>query len=108
MGWNHQLDNGDPLHHFLRGGAAEIVQFIPGAGTEPKAVLGGGFFSYISRIHTAYIGEDSSIFKVPEMFGDCTFESGKPTKLRLKMNPNFFPEPVPQQNSYGQMIVSQL
>ena len=26
-----------------------------------KAILGLGFFPYISRIHTAYIGEDSSI-----------------------------------------------
>ena len=31
----------------------------------------GWVFPYISRIHTAYIGEDSSI--LPEMFGDITF-----------------------------------
>ena len=36
----------------------------------------GWVFPYISRIHTQliyiYIGEDSSILKVPEMFGDGT------------------------------------
>ena len=30
----------------------------------------GWVFPYINRIHTAYIGEDSSIWMVPEMFGD--------------------------------------
>ena len=35
---------------------------VPNGATEPyKANLGEGFFPYISRIHTAYIGEDSSI-----------------------------------------------
>ena len=36
-----------------------------------KAILGGGFALYISRIHTAYIGEYHH-FKVPEMFGEST------------------------------------
>ena len=30
----------------------------------------GWVFPYISRIHTAYIGEDSSILGTNEMFGD--------------------------------------
>ena len=30
----------------------------------------------ISRIHTAYMGEDSSIWMVPEMFGDCFVRFG--------------------------------
>ena len=30
----------------------------------------GWVFFYISRIHTAYIGEDSSILGINEMFGD--------------------------------------
>ena len=29
-------------------------------------------FPYISRIHTAYIGEDSSILGTTSMFGDMT------------------------------------
>ena len=31
---------------------------------------------YISRIHTAYIGEDSSIWMVPDMFGDFECHHG--------------------------------
>ena len=34
------------------------------------AILGVGKLPYISRIHTAYIGEDSSILGTNEMFGD--------------------------------------
>ena len=32
--------------------------------------LGVPFFPYMSRIHIAHIGEDSSIFGTTEMFGD--------------------------------------
>ena len=39
--------------------------------------FGGEFPLNKSRIHTAYIGEDSSIFKVLEMFGDLGYESSK-------------------------------
>ncbi len=38
-----------------------------------KAILGLGFPVSISRIHTAYIGEDSSILGTNEMFGDTMF-----------------------------------
>ena len=41
--------------------------------------FGDGFSPYISRIHTAYIGEDSSILGTNEMFGDLSiiFSKGK-------------------------------
>ena len=36
-----------------------------------EEIFGVGKIPYISRIHTAYyIGQDSSIFLLPEMFGD--------------------------------------
>ena len=60
----------------------EKVSGIENAGTEPyKAILGGWVFPYISRIHTAYIGEDSSILGTTSMFGETwneTVESRKP------------------------------
>ena len=35
-----------------------------------SAILGVGKLPYISRIHTAYIGEHSSILGTNEMFGE--------------------------------------
>ena len=36
---------------------------VPNGGTEPYKAILGWLFPYISRIHTAYIGEDSSILR---------------------------------------------
>ena len=64
--------------HFFK--ICSKVSGIKNAGTQPKMqvlnlvrlFLGGGWvFPYISRIHTAYIGEDEpSILGTNEMFGD--------------------------------------
>ena len=34
------------------------------------AILGGGFYACISRVHTAYIGEYLHFTYIPEMFDD--------------------------------------
>ena len=53
--------------------------------------FGGGFsLPYISRINTAYIGEDSSIWMVPEMFGDqmVGHDGGESLGIKVKNTTN--------------------